>query len=354
MNYAWVLSLVFFLLNLNVIVGEEIRSLPAILSISTSDKRTIHIQFENKLFFYCVSDNNEVFHSVDQERYVLILNTPDLTFTPYPDNHYTFSNFKFYDQITNHFVGEITFRYRPGEPNKKEYVTVAKCTFPFLKVQDEYTSLQPRPISAKDKERLLKKVLSWNENALETILSSSSDIIERCSLITQFIWSSKPLIGYSSPDIQRLSLLNCLEGLEQKQFSLICGGFAWLFAEIAHIFMPDIRVRIVHGFECHYPSVYQNIHVNSHAFVEVQDHGQWIYIDPFFQLYIKNKEGRLLNSLDIRYAIETGSFKDVVPTYFNVDCYRNSRLGPDKLLDAYRFSTCFGWLCFQQFPLKKS
>ena len=273
----------------------------------------------------------------------------------------TLSSFSLYDALSETSIGNLTFRYAPEKlfNNEKPLLSLEQCTFPLPTAKDAFRLIKRLSLSQEDYEKLLQKFNSWNPQALPIICSPESDLLTRCSLIVQFLWSSNPLINFSPSYVKKLGFMEKLEGLEKKEFPLRCGGIGKLFVQIAGILMPDIDFRHINGFECDYSKVYTNIHVNSHVFIEAKKNNDWIYIDPFFQLYLTDRSGHLLGVKEIRELIKKNHFDEFVPVHFPANVpehyLTNGKYDMKKILEQQGLFKCFYWIrCSELKPAQEN
>jgi len=339
-----------------------------ISQISTSDNKNVCIKFQKKGKFYACSDKlRKQFHSDEKNQLVLPINTnalilnsilkqvafsdfEDKGFLDFMKHYYAFTDYKIYESTSCKYLGKIVFKYAQKKilNNDNPFLIIDECSFSLPTTKDSFRYLSWPKLSKLDHDKLLKKIDSWSLKALLIICSSKSDLIERCSLIIQYLWSSNPLIKFPPEYVNRLSFIEKLQGLETKEFPLLCGGYGELFITMVNALMPDIKIRHINGFECHYPVVFQNIHVISHVYTEVLYKGRWIYIDPFFQIYLKNRSEKILGIQDIRKIIKSENFDELVPVHFpaNVSKYFiiNGEYNITKILSEWGIFRCFNWV----------
>jgi len=247
-------------------------------------------------------------------------------------------------------IGEITLRYTPEKclNNNDSYVGIQSSSFPLYTRPDIYLGRERTKITQPEMNELCRKINAWNSEALPIIRSNNHHVIDRSSLIIQYIWSSNPLIGFPPKSVSELKLVETLEGLEKKAFPLVCGGFADLFFKIASVLMPDIKIRYANGFEAYHLTAMSDFHVNSHVFIELLYNENWVYIDPYFQLYFKNQEGKLLSSREIKSAALMKNYNDIFPSFISKSISSlfeaNHKEVALEKLKLWNFFDCFNWI----------
>lgn len=256
------------------------------------------------------------------------------------DRGYRHTLIKILEKDSDKYLGEIEFRYIPDDSyqHQDSFISIEASTIPFPHAEETHYDENIIVLPRKDYIQLISKINVWNPLALPIIQSPNQDLMERCSLLIQFIWSLTPRIDFPPPYINRLTLIQTLKGLENQDFGILCGDFSTIFMKLVANLMQDIPVRRILAFECHYPQIYKNIHPNSHAFIEVYNGDHWVYLDPYLRVYFKDRSRKLLGAYDLRTLIHSGEYENCVPNHIPTiipTC--------ENIFDLYRIPQCLNW-----------
>jgi hypothetical protein len=336
--------------------------LVTIVDIMAND-RGVNIVFDKEGLFAQSNDSGELFQS---ENYLFSL---PLQFSPEAIVFRSFSIFE-NGELGMNFLGEIVFRCCSSEYYKithgtdiDSYFRLGKCQFQLPESMDIFKNITMTPVSNQEKQQLWKAIFSWDRNAAEILQESchsQKDVVGKCALITQFIYSLDPP-NYSSRDYLQLSLMNQIYGLQEKQFGMLCAGIRDLFIEIASVVIPDIAIRKANAFRCYYPSFtnastdiskHSGMTINSHAALEVGWAGKWWMFDPYYRCYFTTYSGDLVNVNDIKILKKMDRLNELevihIPTTKpKVNIFEDLTSLYDPFGDNY--FCYFSWINYEQF-----